>query len=166
MNVEIKNFEIKNISKIVPEYNPKSFVLTQNNNKIYPKDDEIEIKKIKMKKFSSTNNNFKLSKEKEKTKNGYNSNIKYRQNTFNKLKNKKNDVQIVIKKQLKGQKSTIITPQEINKEITMPNPYGKKRQKENKFYNNETNISINRLSNSKGKEEKKLQRIYQGKICI
>ena len=102
MNVELKNFEIKNISKIVPEYNQKNFALTQNNNKIYPKKDEIEIRKIKMKKFSSTNNNFKLSKEKEKEKikNGYIDNIKYRQNTFNKLKDKKVDIHIKIKKQL------------------------------------------------------------------
>ena len=62
MNVELKNFEIKNISKMIPEHNPKSFVLTQNNAKISPKKEEIELKKIKFKKFSSTNNNFKLSK--------------------------------------------------------------------------------------------------------
>ena len=157
MNVELKNFEIKNISKIVPEYNQKSFALTQNNNKIYPKEDEIEIRKIKMKKFSATNNNFKLSKEKEKEKNktGYN-NIKYRQNTFNKLKNKKIDMHIKIKKQLKGQKSTIINPQEINKEITIPNTFSQKMQTENKFHTNEKNINLNKLSNIKKTEEKKI----------
>ena len=165
MNVELKNFEIKNISKIVPEYNQKSFALTQNNNKIYPKEDEIEIRKIKMKKFSATNNNFKLSKEKEKNKNGYN-NIKYRQNTFNKLKNKKIDMHIKIKKQLKGQKSTIINPQEINKEITIPNTFSQKMQTENKFHTNEKNINLNKLSNIKKQKKKKLLKIYQEKICI
>ena len=158
MNVELKNFEIKNISKMIPEHNPKSFVLTQNNAKISPKKEEIELKKIKFKKFSSTNNNFKLNKEKEKIKNGYNTNIKYRQNTFNKLKNKNGNIHIKIKKQLKGQKSTIITPQEINKEITIPNAFSQKKQTENKFYTNDKSNNINRLSNSKNKEEKKISK--------
>ena len=81
--MEIDNIEIKSITKIGMEYNNKKFSFTQNHQKIYPKNDEIEIKRIKMKKFSSANNNFKLSKDKIKT-NHNNNNIMHRQNTFNK----------------------------------------------------------------------------------
>jgi hypothetical protein len=101
------NIEIKSITKIGTEYNTKKFNFTQNNQKLCPKEDEIEIKRIKMKKFSSTNNNFKLSKDKIISNHN---NIMHRQNTFNKLKNKKKEFQKQINKQIKGQKSTIITP--------------------------------------------------------
>ena len=103
--MEIKNIEIKSITKIGTEYTNKKF--TQNHQKIHPKEDEIEIKRIKMKKFSVTNKNFKLNKN--KMINDYN-NIMLRQNTFNKLKNKKKEVQNKLYTQSKGQKSTIITP--------------------------------------------------------
>ena len=153
MNTEIKNIEIKTITKIGTEYNNKKFVLTQNHQKLYSKEDEIEIKKIKMKKFSSTNNNFKLSKEKDKdkTKIIFNSKSKYRQNTFNKFKNNKIKIQNKIYKQKNGQKSTIITPQEINKEITIPNAFSHKKQ-------NNINMNINRLTNSRKKEDKKISK--------
>ena len=82
--MEIKNKKIKSITKIGTEYANKK--ITQNHQKIYPKDDEIEIKRIKMKKFSVTNKNFKLNKD--KMIHEFN-NIMLRQNTFNKLKNKK-----------------------------------------------------------------------------
>ena len=102
------NIEIKSITKIGTEYNTKKFAFTHNHQKLYPKEDEIEIKRIKMKKFAATNNNFKLSKD--KIKNSYNNNIMHRQNTFNKLKNKKKEAQNKTTNQIKGQKSTIITP--------------------------------------------------------
>ena len=156
MNTEIKNIEIKSITKIGTEYNNKKFALTQNHQKLYPKEEEIEIKKIKLKKFSATNNNFKLSKEKDKIKNGYDNKTKFRQNTFNKFKNKKIEIQNKINKQNNGQKSTIITPQEINKEITIPNAFSHKKQ--NKQFTNDINVNINRLTNSRKKEDKKISK--------
>ena len=132
------NIEIKSITKIGTEYNTKKFIFTQNNQKLYPKEDEIEIKRIKMKKFSSTNNNFKLSKDKIISNHN---NIMHRQNTFNKLKNKKKEFQKQINKQIKGQKSTIITPNQnlvVNSNID----------------NNENNNYY--VSNSRKKEQKKI----------
>ena len=129
--MEIKNIEIKSITKIGTEYANKKF--TQNHQKIYPKDDEIEIKRIKMKKFSVTNKNFKLNKD--KIIHEFN-NIMLRQNTFNKLKNKKKGVQSKLNIQNKGQKSTIITP---NQNLII-------KQNDNNYCNNASNK----------KEEKKI----------
>jgi len=132
------NIEIKSITKIGTEYNTKKFNFTQNNQKLYPKDDEIEIKRIKMKKFSVTNNNFKLSKDKKISNPN---NIMHRQNTFNKLKNKKKEIQNQINKQIKGQKSTIITP---NQNLVA----------NSNIENNEINNYY--ISNSRKKEQKKI----------
>ena len=136
--MEIDNIEIKSITKIGMEYNNKKFSFTQNHQKIYPKNDEIEIKRIKMKKFSSANNNFKLSKDKIKT--NHNNNIMHRQNTFNKLKNNQN----------KGQKSTIITPNQ-NLKVNSNNDL---KNNEN-HDNNDNNINY-QINNSRKKEPKKI----------
>ena len=148
MNVEIKNIEIKSIKKLGTEYNNKKFSLTQNHQKIYQKDDEIEIKKIKMKKFSTTNNNFKLSKDKKI--NEYNNNMMYRHNTF--LKNKKSEINKKKNKLSKDPKTTIITPQEINKEITIENTFSHKKQNQKI----DENININMINYTKKKESKKI----------
>ena len=134
------NIEIKSITKIGTEYNTKKFNFTQNNQKLYPKEDEIEIKRIKMKKFSSTNNNFKLSKDKIISNHN---NIMHRQNTFNKLKNKKKEIQKQINKQIKGQKSTIITP---NQNLVVNANSNIDNNENNNYY----------VSNSRKKEQKKI----------
>ena len=133
MNVEIKNIEIKSITKIGTDYNNKKLSFTQKNQKLYQKGEEIGIKRIKMKKFAATNNNFKLSKD--KIKNSYNNNLMHRQSTFNKLKNQKKDLQNKEQKQIKDQKSTIIS---LNQNSGF-NHNNKNDISESKFYTNKSN---------------------------
>ena len=55
-----------------------------------------------------------------------NNNMMYRHNTF--LKNKKSEINKKKNKLSKDPKTTIITPQEINKEITIENTFSHKKQ--------------------------------------
>ena len=80
MDVLKKNLESKNNNKIGKEYNTKKNELNKAHHQMCSKDKEYEIKKIKRKKLSATNNNFKINKN-----NNY---IVFRYNTFNKLKEK------------------------------------------------------------------------------
>ena len=76
----MKNLESKNNNKIGKEYNTKKIELNKAHHQIYSKDKEYEIKRIKRKKLSATNNNFNINKN-----NNY---IVFRYNTFNKFKEK------------------------------------------------------------------------------
>ena len=78
MNGLIKNVGIKNNNKIGIDYNNRTNEQSKAHNQVYSKNKEYEIKKIKRKKLSYTNNNFNLNKN-----NNY---IIFRHNTFNKLK--------------------------------------------------------------------------------
>ena len=62
MNGLIKNVGIKNNNKIGIDYNNRTNEQSKAHNQVYSKNKEYEIKKIKRKKLSYTNNNFNLNK--------------------------------------------------------------------------------------------------------
>ena len=160
MNVQIKNIEIKSITKIGTEFNNQNkIVFTKNHQKIFSKDKdkdkEVEIKKIKLKKFSSKNINSKQAISHQKK-----INIMNKQTPLNKKKEKIEYNLNDIKKQIKIQKSFINTPQENSKEFTSSNNFYQKKLKhysnitssKKNYYTNQKNIE----NNSRKKESKKI----------
>ena len=139
MNGFIKNLEIKNNSnKIGIEYNHKKNEQTKILNHVHQKDKEYEIKKIKRKKFSYTNNNFNLNKN-----NNY---IIFRHNTFNKFKER--DVE---KEKEKKENNQIIKKQKIDIDIS------KEINTLNLYYNN-----INTNKNKNNSKQKSIQNLNKG----
>ena len=149
MNVLLKNFENKNHNnKIIIENNNKKIELKKAHNQIYSKDKEFEIKKIKRKKFSATNNNFNLNKN-----NNY---IILRDNTFNKLKEKDIEKDKKREKIRKNQK-TMILEQDMSKETNTLSFYYMNNINTNKNNNQKNILQLNR-GNTSRKESKKISK--------
>ena len=146
----MKNLDSKNNYKIGKEYNSKKFELNKAHHQIYSKDREYEIKKIKRKKLSATNNNFKTNKN-----NNY---IVFRYNTFNKLKEKdiekekKNDNQI-----RKNQKEKL--ENDLSRDTNTLSFYymNNNNTKKSKNNSNKKNSKLNNGSTSR-KESKKISK--------
>ena len=150
----MKNLESKNNNKIGKEYNTKKIELNKAHHQIYSKDKEYEIKRIKRKKLSATNNNFNINKN-----NNY---IVFRYNTFNKFKEKdiekgeKNNNQII-----KNQKEKLehdFSRDTNSLSFYYMNNFNTKKSKNNRNKKNSKFISTSR------KESKKYQKIYLEKI--
>ena len=149
MNVVNKYKEIKINNKLGLEYNNKKSEYLKNSQPVNSKDKELEIKKLKRKKLSATNNNFKLNKNS-------NNHIIFRHNTFNKLKEK--DI-IKDKKeniQIRKDQKTMILDQDLSKEINPLNFLYLNNTNKNKNNSNQKNIpKLNKGSTSR-KESKKI----------
>ena len=151
MNVFLnKNKEIKINNKLGVEYNNKNNGYTKNIQQVNLKDKEFEIKKIKRKKLSSTNNNFNLNKN--------NNHIVLRHNTFNKLKDKDLLKEKKGNNQIKKVQKTMILEQDLSKEIKPLNFHNLNNINTNKNKNNSNQKNIPKLNkgSTSRKESKKI----------
>ena len=157
MNFAIKNKETKNTddNKIETEINNKKNEFTKTHYQVNSKEKEFEVKRIKRKKFSATNNNFNLNKN-----NNY---IIFRHNTFNKIKEKDMEKAKEKKetKQLRTNQKAMILEQDLSKEINTLSFYYMANTNKNKV-NSTNNIQKNIQQINKGstsrKETKKISK--------
>ena len=153
MDVLGKNVENKSSNKIETDSYSKKSEFMKTHYQVNSKDKEFEIKRIKRKKLSSTNNNFNLNKN-----NNY---IIFRHNTFNKIKEKDGE-KFKEKKgnnQIRINQKTMILDQDLSKEINTLSFYYMNNTNTNKNNNiNKKNIpKLNKGSTSR-KESKKISK--------